>query len=76
MPAGVPVILHGFRSDCYKGTQFLGKKKTRTRDLHDLHKGTGQERGALRAPANKLCHVEDEVAEHEESQHEPSRHSR
>lgn len=50
--------------------------KAQNKYLRDLHKGTGQERGALRAPANQLCHVEDEVAEHEESQHEPSRHSR
>lgn len=42
--------------------------------LRDLHKGAGQERGALRAPANQLCHIEDEVAEHEDSQHKSSRH--
>lgn len=54
---------------------FFIHEKSRRRVLRDLHKSSGRERGALRAPANQLCHIEDEVAGHGECQHKSSRHS-
>lgn len=58
------MILQSLKSD----TEFSSRHEKSRWLLRDLHKCARQERGALRAPANQLCHVEDEVAEHEESQ--------